>query len=104
LNSQANLYKSLAVFLCLTNYLFIPFDTQVKHSIDKLNWLNLVAYVIIEQLFLASFRRLDYHFVGYIPAVAILTQIWLRKDEFAFFQAQDMGLMFPVSYHPKYCW
>jgi hypothetical protein len=69
-----------------------------------LNWLNLVAYVIIEQLFLPSIRRLDYHFVGYIPAVAILTQIWLRKDEFAFFQAQDMGLMFPVSHHPKYCW
>lgn len=96
LNSQPNLHKSLAVVLCLTNYLFIPFDTQVKHSIDKLDWLNLVAYVLIEQLFLASFRRLDYHFVGYIPAVAILTQIWLRKDEFAFFQAQDMELMFPV--------
>jgi hypothetical protein len=70
-------------------------------SIVDLNWLNLVAYVLIEQLFLASFRRLDYRIVGYIPMVVALTQLGLRRDPFSFLQAQEMGLLLPVCECPK---
>jgi hypothetical protein len=70
-------------------------------SIVDLNWLNLVAYVAIEQLFLASFRRLDFRIVGCIPMVVALTELGLRRDPFTFLQAQEMGLLLPVCECPK---
>jgi hypothetical protein len=89
--------KSAVVVLCLVNYILIPFDTQVMKSVIDLNWPNLVAYVLIEQLFLATFRRLDFRIAGYISMVTALAQLQLRKNQTALLKAEEMGLLLPVS-------
>jgi hypothetical protein len=56
-----------------------------------------VAYVLIEQLFLATFRRLDFRIAGYISMVTALAQLQLRKNQTALLKAEKMGLLLPVS-------
>lgn len=59
------------------------------------SWPNLVAYVVIEQLFLTTFRRLDYRIAGLGPIFAAAIHLWLRKQT-AWVKATEMGLLLPV--------
>jgi hypothetical protein len=96
INETDGFIKSTVVVLCLANYILIPFDTKVMKSVIALNWINLVAYVLIEQLFLATFRRLDFRVAGYISMGAALAQLQISKNQTALLKADEMGLLFPV--------
>jgi hypothetical protein len=66
-------------------------------SIIELKWISLVAYVIIEQLFLATFRRLDSGTAVFWSLIASSSQLFLQIYQAPFLaQAQDMGLLLPV--------
>jgi hypothetical protein len=58
-------------------------------NVFQLNWINLVAYVVIEQLFLATFRRLDYRLVGYIPLIASAAEVWMQRNQAALITAEQ---------------
>ncbi|KAE9362682.1 hypothetical protein N431DRAFT_499329 [Stipitochalara longipes BDJ] len=88
--------NSAAVVLCLANYILIPFDVQVMRNIVELNWINLAAYVMIEQLFLATFRRLDFRFLGYIPMVTAVAQLLMQRNQTAYLRADQTGLLLPT--------
>jgi len=62
----------------------------------ELNWINLVAYFVIEQLFLATFRRLDLRLAGYISMAVVLAHIWIQRDQKALLIAEQKGLLLPV--------
>lgn len=66
-------------------------------SIVDLKWISLVAYVIIEQLFLASFRRFDFGNAVFWSLIASNIQLWLQFYYApSLVLAQDMGLLLPV--------
>jgi len=89
--------KSALVLLCLANYLLIPWDTQILQSIIELKWPSLVAYVLIEQLFLATFRRLGFGAAVFWSLAASATRLWLHTYQAPFLaQAQEMDLLLPV--------
>jgi hypothetical protein len=69
-------------------------------SIRELDWINLVAYVLIEQLFLASFLRLDPDVVGYVPVAVAAAKTWMRWTQ-DLPQAQGAGLLLPVCRCPN---
>jgi hypothetical protein len=89
--------KSATILLCLANYILIPWDTQIMKSIVDLKWISLVAYVMIEQLFLATFRRFDFGNVVFWSLIASNAQLWLQFYYApSLVLAQDMGLLLPV--------
>jgi hypothetical protein len=66
-------------------------------SIVELKWISLVAYVIIEQLFLATFRRFDFGYAVFWPLIASTTQLFLQMYQVPFLaRAEELGLLLPV--------
>jgi hypothetical protein len=66
-------------------------------SIVELKWISLIAYVLIEQLFLATFRRLDFGTAVFWSLMASTTQLWLQMYQAPFLaRAEDLGLLLPI--------